>query len=102
MARESRLVDTTRVKEHCDTLHDLIGVGPGDNPDVLRRALVIVSSLSAAAEWDYPRQIVQDLKMRLLAWFSDRQSRGDDAELHRSLLQQIDQLPPSWEQPAGH
>ena len=99
---ESRLVDARRVKEHCDTLRDLIAAGPGDNPDILRKALGIVRSLRATAEWDYPREILEDLKVRLLAWFSDRQWRGDDAELHRSLLQQIDQLPPSWEQPAGH
>jgi hypothetical protein len=100
MIRESQLVDTKQVQEHCETLRDLIGVGAGDNPDVLREALVIVISLRAAAEWDYPRQIVQDLKMRLLAWFSDRQWRGDDAELRRSLLQHVDQLPLSWDQPA--
>ena len=94
-------MDAKKVQEHCDTLRDLIGVGPGDNPDVLRKALVIVSSLRAAAEWDYPRQIVQDLKTRLLAWFSDRQWRGDHAELRRSLLQHVDQLPQSWDQPVG-
>jgi len=60
------------------------------------KALGIVRSLRAAAEWDYPRQILEDLKVRFLAWFSDRQWRGDD-----SLLRHVDQLPPSWEQQAG-
>jgi hypothetical protein len=99
--RENRLVDTRKVKEHCDTLRDLIGVGPGDNPEILRKALSIVRSLRVAAEWDYPRQIIEGLKVRLLAWFSYRQWRGDDAELRRSLLQHVDQLPHSWKQPAG-
>lgn len=89
-------MDARKVKEHCDTLRDLIGVGPGDNPEILRKALGIVRSLRAAAEWDYPPLILADLKVRLLAWFSDRQWRGDDAELRRSLMQHIDQLPPAW------
>ena len=101
MARKARLVDAKKVKEHCDTLRDLIGVGHGDNPQILHKALRIVRSLRVAAEWDYPRQILDGLKVRLLAWFSDRQWRGDDAELRRSLLQHIDQLPPCWKQPAG-
>jgi hypothetical protein len=102
MTREkSRLVDTNKLKEHCDALRDLIGVGPGDNPDILRKALDIVRSLRAAAEWEYPRQILEDLKVRLLAWFSDRRWRSDDAELRRSLLQHVDQLPLSWDQPVG-
>jgi len=99
MTREPGLVDAKKLNEHCDALRDLIGVGPGDNPEILRKALGIVRSLRAAAEWDYPRQILEDLKARLLAWFSDRQWRGDEAELRRSLLQHVDQLPPSWEQP---
>jgi len=82
-------------------LRDPIGVGPGDNPEVLRKALGIVRLLRAAGEWDYRRQILEDLKVRLLAWFSDRQWRGDDAELRRSLLQHVDQLPQSWGQPVG-
>jgi hypothetical protein len=94
-------VDAKKVKEHCDPLRELIGVGPGGNPEILRKALSIVGSLRAAAEWEYPRQIRQDLKVRLRAWFSDRQWQGDDAELRRSLLQHVDQLPPSWKQPVG-
>ena len=94
-------MDARKVKEHCDTLRDLIGVGPGDNPEILRKALSIVRSLRAAAEWDYPRQILEDLRGRLRAWFSDRQWQGDEAELRRSLLQHVDQLQPSWKQPAG-
>jgi hypothetical protein len=91
-------VDAKKVKEHCDTLRDLISVRPGDNPEILRMALAIVRSLRAEAEWDYPPLILEDLKVRLLAWFSDRQWQGDDAELHRSLLQHVDQLLPAWKQ----
>lgn len=94
-------MDAKKVTEHCDTLRDLIGVGSGNNPDALREALGVVRSLRAAAEWEYPRHILEDLRVRLRAWFSDRQWRGDDAELRRSLLQHVDQLPPSWKQPAG-
>jgi hypothetical protein len=93
-------MDAKKVEGHCDVLRDLIGLGPGDNPDVLRKALGIMRSLRTAAKWDYPRQILEDLKARLLAWFSERQWRGDEADLHRSLLQHVDQLPRSWEQPA--
>ena len=92
-------MDARKVREHCHTLRDLIGTGPGDNPDNLRKALGIVRSLHAAAEWEYPRQILEDLKVRLLGWFSDRQWQGDNAELRRSLLQHVDQLPLSWDQP---
>ena len=91
-------MDAKKVKEHCDTLRDLVSVRPGDNPEVLRMALAIVHSLRAEAEWDYPPLILEDLKVRLLAWFSDREWRGDDAELRRSLLQHVDQLPPAWKQ----
>jgi hypothetical protein len=99
--RKIRLVDAKKVKEHCDVLRDLISAGPGDHPDILRKALAIVRSLRAAAEWDYPRQILEDVKVRLLVWFSDRQWRGDDAELRRSLLQHVYQLLESWEQPVS-
>jgi hypothetical protein len=55
-------VDAKKVQEHCDTLRDPIALGPGDNPDIQRKALGIVRSLRAAAERDYPRQILEDLK----------------------------------------
>jgi hypothetical protein len=48
MAAGSRLLDANKVKVLCDTLRDLIGVGPGRNPDTLRNALSIVRSLRAA------------------------------------------------------
>lgn len=92
-------MDVRKVKEQCDVLRDLIDLGSGDNPEVLRRALGIVRSLRAAAEWDYPRQILDDAKERLRAWVSNRKWRGDEAELRRSLLQYLDELPPSWERP---
>jgi hypothetical protein len=63
------------------------------------RELIQAAATIAAAEWEYPRQILEDLKVRLLAWFSDRDWRGDDAELRRSLLQHVDQLPLSWDHP---
>jgi len=63
------VVDAKKLKERCDTLRDLIDVGPGDNPETLRKALDIVRSLRVAAEWDYPPLILEDLKVRLLAWF---------------------------------
>lgn len=94
-------MEAKKVKALCEALRDSIDMGPGDNPEILREALRSVRSLQAAAEWDYPRQILQDLKVRLLAWFSAREWRGDDAELRRSLLQHVDQLPPSWKPPAG-
>jgi|SRR6201984_1316749 len=98
MAREPGPVDAKKLKERCATLRNLIDVGPGDKPEILRKALDIVRSLRAEAEWDYPPLILEDLKVRLLAWFSDRQWQGDDAELHRSLLQHVAQLPPAWKQ----
>jgi hypothetical protein len=101
MARARQLVDAKKVKVHCNMLRDLIGAGAGDNPDILSRALDIVRSLRAAAEWDYPREILEDVKVRLGAWFSDRQWRGDNAELRRSLLQHVDQLPLAWNQPVS-
>ena len=102
MTRGSRPLDAEKVKQHCDLLRDLIGGGPGENPEILRKALGIVRSLQTAAKWDYPQQILQDLKERISAWFRVRQWRGDEAELRRALLQHIDQLPPSWEQPVGY
>jgi hypothetical protein len=81
MAREPGPVDAKKLKERCATLRNLIDVGPGDKPEILRKALDIVRSLRVAAEWDYPPLILEDLKVRLLAWFSDRQWRGDDALL---------------------
>lgn len=52
-------MDAKKVTQHCDMLRALIGVGPGDNPDILRKALGIVRSLYAAANWDYPQQILK-------------------------------------------
>lgn len=94
-------MDAKKVTQRCDVLRNLVCVGPGDNPAILRKALGIVGSLDGAAKWDYPRQILGDLKERFLDWFSDRTWRGDEAELHRALLRHIDQLPPSWEKPVG-
>jgi len=102
MTRGSRPLDAEKVKQHCDLLRDLIGGGPRENPEILRKALGIVRSLQTAAKWDYPQQILQDLKERISAWFRVRQWRGDEAELRRDLLQHVDQLLPSSEQPVGY
>lgn len=40
-------MDAKKVKQHCETLCDLIGLAPGDNPHVRRKALGIVRSLRA-------------------------------------------------------
>lgn len=44
-----RRLDAKQAQAQCDTLRDLID-GPGDNPEILRNALRIVRSLSAASE----------------------------------------------------
>lgn len=94
-------MEAKKVKAQCDVLRDLISVGPGDNPEILRRALGIVRALRVAATWDYSRQILDDLRERLQAWFSDRQWRGDQAELRHVLLQHLEQVTLSWEEPVA-
>lgn len=59
-------MDAKKVTQRCDVLRNLVCVGPGDNPAILRKALGIVGSLDGAAKWDYPRQILGDLKERFL------------------------------------
>ena len=84
-------------QDRCDELRDLVDLGPGRNGEVLRKALGTVRTLRAAAEWEYPRQILDDLKERLSIWFSARMIRGDNAELRKALLQDLTQLCTSWE-----
>ena len=92
-------MDQKKVQSHCDELRDLIGLGPGRNPEMLLKTLTIVRSLRGAAEWEFPQQILDDLRERLAVWFRDRVWRGDSAELHRALMQDLAQLCASWERP---
>ena len=94
-------MDAKQVRVHCSILRDLVGAGPSENPEILSKALDVVRSLGAAAEWDYPQQILEEVKIRLVAWFSDRQWQGDDADLRCSLLRHVHQLPRSWDQSVG-
>ena len=92
-------VDLQNVRERCEELRDLVDLGPGSNAEILRKALGTVRALLAAAEWEFPRQILIDLKERLIAWFSDRLIRGDVAELRSALMQDLVRLCASWEAP---
>lgn len=90
-------MDKKKVKDRCQELRDLIDLGPGRNVEMLRKALGTVRTLRTAAQWEYPRQILDDLKERLGVWFSARVIRGDNAELRRALLQDLTALYGSWE-----
>ena len=92
-------VDPQKVREHCDELRDLIDLGPGRNGEVLRKALGTVRTLHGAAEWEFPRQILDDLKERLIVWFGDRVIRGDTASLRNALLEHLAALCASWKAP---
>ena len=92
-------MDTLKVQDRCAELRDLIGLGPGSNADILRKALGTVRAVRAAAEWEFPRQILKDFKERLMEWFSDRLIRGDVAELRGALMQDLMRLCASWEAP---
>jgi hypothetical protein len=92
-------MDQKKVQGYCDELRDLISLGPGRNPEMLRKTLSLVRSLRGGAEWDFPRQMLGDLKERLTVWFSDRVWRGDTAELHGALVRHLAQLCASWERP---
>ena len=90
-------MDAKKVQTHAAELRDLISLGPGHNPEVLRKALGIVRAMRAAAMRDYRRQILDDLKERLKVWFSDRRWRGDQAELRRGIIQDLAELGAAWE-----
>jgi hypothetical protein len=90
-------MDQEKVQARCDELRDLIGRGPGRDPEVLLKALTIVRSLRGAAEWEFPQQILGDLKERLTVWFSERVWRGDTSALHGALMQSLAELCASWE-----
>lgn len=79
----------------------LIDLGPGSNAEILRKALGTVRAPRADAEWEFPREILNDFKVRLIAWFYDRMIRGDDAELRSALMRDLMRLCASWEAPAG-
>jgi len=94
-------MDQKKAQAHCDELRDLIGLGPGRNPEMSRKALCVVRSLRDAAEWDFPQQILGDLKERLTVWFGDWVWRGDTAELHRALVRDLEELFAAWERPTS-
>jgi hypothetical protein len=89
-------VNLQKVRDHCDRLRGLIDLGPGLNLEASRKALGTVRALRAAAEWDFPRQILDDLKERLTLWFSDRVFRGDNAALRNALFEHLAELCTSW------
>lgn len=92
-------VNPQTVRQLCDELRDLIDLGPGRNVEVSRKALGTVRTLRAAAEWEFPRQILDDLKERLIFWFSDRQFHGDNAERRKALVKHLAELCASWNAP---
>jgi hypothetical protein len=87
------------VQAHCDELRDLIGLGPGSNPEMLAKTLGVLRLLRGAAEWDFPQHMLADLKERFTIWFSDRAWRGDTAELHGALVRDVEELCAAWERP---
>ena len=92
-------MDQNKVQAHCDELREILALGPGRNPEMLRKTLSVVRSLREAAQWDFPQHMLGDLKERLTVWFSDRVWRGDTAELHAALARNLEQLCAAWERP---
>lgn len=89
-----------KVHDHSDELRDLIDLGPEHNPEILRKALGIVQTLRAAAPWSFPQQILDDLKERLPYWFGERRWRGDQAQVHCDLLEDLATLQAFWDCPS--
>lgn len=89
------------VSHACDELHRLIDQGPGLNPGACATSLTIVRQLRAAAEWEYPLELLSELEQLITRWFNPK-SPGPvdrDQESRYALLEVISKIEDAWERP---
>jgi len=94
-------MNTDEVARACDELHEYIELGPGEDQEILGRALRTLGRLKASAPWEYPRTVLEDLETRVATWFSPAPGGGFGAEEHhrQALLEQLGELEDSWSRP---
>jgi hypothetical protein len=92
-------MNAVEVSRACDELHQAVDEGPGLNPGVHAISLAIISHLRAAAAWDYPVRLLNELELSIASWFRLQSSSENEPERRNALLELISRIEDARERP---
>ena len=96
-------MDSIEALQHCEDLFKLVGRGPGEDPDALRKALAIVRTLKRSAT-PYASEKLAGIEEAFTRWFSARWHSDLDGDVEGQhvrhiLLSYIAAVRNSWNPP---